>query len=342
MSDQSAAESNQLADQCFKKGDFHGCIHWAARAEDLARQTDENRQELWAIEQQSIAWANLGEPKKGLDAATRLMKQAKRYSQDDYYVEGTRLFASRAADIDLRNRWREIRPILLEGLETARRLGNNFEEVYHLYRLGGYAWWVGEEEQGLAWLQEALNALRPDTDDPQAFFRYAINNSLSGLMLKRGNHADAVRYAQIALGAAQEGGNPDFVASAQLTLAWAERARGELAEALRLVEEVLSQARQMGWKGQEQDAEYLRGELLREMGHPEQAELAARRALELAREMKFKEEEVECLLSLGQVLLALKRREEAREVLQQARRLSQERDYADHFQKAEELLTGCQ
>jgi tetratricopeptide (TPR) repeat protein len=74
------------------------------------------------------------------------------------------------------------------------------------------------------------------------------------------------------------------------------------------------------------------------MGHPEQAEPSARRALELARETKLKEEEVECLLSLGQVLLALKRREEAREILQQARRLSQERDYADHFQKAEELL----
>jgi len=61
----------------------------------------------------------------------------------------------------------------------------------------------------------------------------------------------------------------------------------------------------------------------------------------MARQMKFNEEEVECLLSLGQVLLALKRREEAREILQQARRLSQERDYADHFQKAEELLAGC-
>jgi len=94
----------------------------------------------------------------------------------------------------------------------------------------------------------------------------------------------------------------------------------------------------MGWKGNEQVAEYLRGELLRDMGHPDQAESAARRALELVREMKFKEKEVECLLSLGQVLLALKRHEEAREILQQARRLSQERDYADHFEEAEELL----
>jgi hypothetical protein len=56
--------------------------------------------------------------------------------------------------------------------------------------------------------------------------------------------------------------------------------------------------------------------------------------------MKLKEQEVECLLSLGQVLLALKRPQEAREVLQQAQRLSQERDYADHFQRADELLRG--
>src|SRR3712207_7425197 len=38
-------------------------------------------------------------------------------------------------------------------------------------------------------------------------------------------------------------------------------------------------------------------------------------------------------------LLALGRKEEARDALRQARWLSQERDYADHFHKAEALLT---
>lgn len=340
MSEQSAAELNQLASKRFDTGDFHGCIHWAEQAEVRARQADENRQELWAISQQASAWANLGEQKKGLEAATRLMERARRYGDEDYLLRGTRLFASRAAAIDLRNRWREIRPILLEGLETARRIGNNWEEVYHLLRLGGYAWQVGEEEQGFAWLQEALNALRPDTDG-QAWFRCAINSSLSGLMRRRGDHAEAVRYAQIALGAAQEDGNPMFVANAQLTLARAERERGELAEALRLADEVLPRAQDMGWKDTEQRAEYLRGELLRELGYLDQAEASARRSLDLAREMQVKEEEVECLLSWGQALLALGRNEKARDALKQARRLSQERDYADHFQKAEELLAGC-
>lgn len=340
MSEQSAAELNQLASKRFDAGDFHGCIHWAEQAEVRARQTDEKRQELWAISSQTIAWANLGEQKKGLEVATRLMERARRYGEEGFLLSGTRLFASRAAVIDLRNRWREIRPILLEGLETARRIGDNFEEVYHLLRLGDYAWRAGEEEQGFAWLQEALNVLRPDTDG-QAFFRYTINQSLSGLMCRRGDHAEAVRYAQTALGAAQEDGNPSFVADAQLTLARAERERKELAEALRLADGVLPWAQEMGWKDTERDAEYLRGELLRELGYLDQAEASARRALDLAREMQGKEDEVQGLLSWGQALLALGRREEARDALRQARRLSQERDYADHFQKAEELLAGC-
>jgi len=340
MSEQSTAELNELANKRFEAGDFHGCIHWAEQAEVRARQTDENCQELWAIGVQVEAWANLGEEKMGLEAATRLMDRARKYGQEDYLLSGTRLFANRAAAIDLRNRWREIRSILIEGLETARRLGSRNEEVEHLRRLGEFAWQVGEEKQGFAWLQEALNILEQGTDY-DSFFRYVLNAALSGLMRKRGNHTEALRYAEIALEAAQEDGNPNFVADAQLTLARVERARGELDQALQLADGILPQARQMRWNETERQAEYLRGELLCELGYPESAEMAAQRALELAQDLQLKEEEVECLLSCGQALLALARKEEARNALKQARRLSQERDYADHFEKAEELLVKC-
>ena len=324
-------------DQCFNRGEYHRAIAFCQEAVTRAREKGDTGNELEALARLPVAWGNIPDGEKRIEAATRLLARARELGNKKYEMDAALRLAEALRDLDLRGRWRELKPLLLEGLETARQLGDHWWEVYHLKTLGNCAVWMGEEEQGLAWLQEALNAIQPGMEE-EHYFRGGVNEGLSLLMRQRGDYAEAVRYAEMAVDEFRQDGNPHFVASAQLTLAGAERARGELAEALRLVEEVLSQARQMGWKGRERSAEYLRGELLREMGHPDQAEPAARRALELVREMKFKEEEVECLLSLGQVLLALKRRQEAREVLQQARRLSQERDYADHFQKAEELL----
>jgi len=323
--------------QCFNRGEYHRAIAFYQEAVTRARERGDADNELVALSCLPTAWGNIPDGEKMIEAATRLLARARELGNKKYEMQAALRLAEALSDLDLRGRWRELKPLLLEGLETARQLGDHWWEVYHLKTLGNCAVWMGEEEQGLAWLQEALNAIQPGMEK-EHYFRGEVNEGLSSLMRQRGDHAEAVRYAEMAVDEARQHGNPDFVASAQLTLARAERARGELAEALRLVEEVLSQARQMGWKGNEQVAEYLRGELLREMGHPDQAESAARRALELVREMKFKEKEVECLLSLGQVLLALKRHEEAREILQQARRLSQERDYADHFEEAEELL----
>jgi len=328
----------QQARQCFNRGEFRRAIALYEEIAAWARQEGETARELEALEGIPPALANAGEPESMLRAATNLLHRARELNNEKYQMRATIWLAAAISRIDLRGRWYELRPLLLDGLATARRLGDDHWEIYCLMRLGGYAVRVGEEEQGFAWLQEALNAIGPNTD-AREFFRHNIYQSLSFLMRKRGNHIEAVRYAEMSLGAAKEDGNPNFIANIQLTLARAEQARGELDEAFRLVEEVLPQVQQMGWKGDEQWGEYLRGELLREMGHPEQAEPSARRALQLARERKVKEDEVECLLSLGRVLLALGRRDEARDALVQARRLAQERDYADHFEKAEELLS---
>ena len=323
--------------QCFNRGEYQRAIAFYQEAVTRARERGDTGNELGALARLPAAWGNIPDGEKMIEAATRLLARARELGNKKYEMQAALRLAEALSHLDLRGRWRELKPLLLEGLEIARQWGDHWWEVYHLKTLGGCAVWVEEEEQGLVWLQEALNAIRPGMDK-EHYFRGEVNEDLSSLMCQRGDHAEAVRYAEMAVDEFRQHGNPHFVAGAQLALAWAERARGELAEALRLVEEVLPQARQMGWKGREWSAEYLRGELLRDMGHPDQAESAARRALELVREMKFKEEEVECLLSLGQVLLALKRHEEAREILQQARRLSQERDYADHFEEAEELL----
>lgn len=339
MSKQSAYELLQLAIKCFERGDYQGLIKWAKRAEVKARRDGETGYELWAIFQQTGGWGNIGDQQKALKAASRLMNRARQTKQEYWLIVGSKLFASRVAVIDLRNRWHEIRPLLLEGLQTARRLGNNYEEVDHLKALGQYAVVVGEEEQAYAWLQEALNAIEPNLERAD-FFRYAIYQALSKLVGNRGEYALAVYYADMSVEAAEERGNPDFVGDARLTLAEAEQARGELATALQIAEDVLAQARQRGWKSLELDAEYLRSEIKREQGQPEIAIPAARRALQLAQEMQGKEEQVECLLSLGQALQALGEQQEAFEVLRRARRLSQEHNYENHFNKAEELLAS--
>ena len=339
MSDQSLSGLIQQGLRCFNQGEYRRAIAFFEQALALARQNGNTGNELEVLSWLPIAYGNIPDGEKEIETATRLLARARELGNKNYEMQAAMRLAEALRDLDLRNRWRELKPLLLEGLETARQLGNAWWEVYHLKTLGGCAVRVGEEEQGFAWLQEALNAIRPGMEK-EHYFRAEVYSSFSFLMRQRREYEEAVRYAEMAVGEYREHGNPSFVASAQLTLARAERARGERAEALRLVEEVLSRARQMGWKGREQLAEYLRGELLREMGQPEQAEPATRQALELAREMKKKEDEVECLLSLGQVLLSLGRRDEARDVLIQARRLSQERDYADHFQKAEELLSA--
>src|SRR5262249_17673689 len=158
------------------------------------------------------------------------------------------------------------------------RRRDSVEEVYHLMRLGKFATWVGDIDHGFAWLQDALNTLSPGMAN-HSFFRSQICVALSKVMQQRGDNDDAVRYAEVAVGAAKEIGGYTYIADAQLMLAAAEQARGEWVEALRLADEVLSHAQREGWKHYEMEAGYLRGELLREMGWLELAEAAAQRAL---------------------------------------------------------------
>jgi tetratricopeptide (TPR) repeat protein len=337
MSDQSASELIQLGIKSFNRGDYQRALGWFEQAVTRARRDGQTGWELEALGWLAVAWGNLGEYEKNAEAATRLLARARQVENETYEMKAALRLCGALADIDLRARWHEIRPLMIEGLAIARRLGNNYYEVYHLMRLGGYAVWMDEQEQGYAWLQEALSAIGPGTEQA-AFFRCGIYADLSLLMRERKDYAEAVRYAEMAVGQAEQGGNPQFVAYARLTLARAERARGELGAALVIVEEVLPAARERGWQGEEQDAEYLRGEMERVLGHPKVAVAAARRALALAQAMKLKEEEVECMLSLGQALHALGERAEAREVLQHARHLCQERDYEDNFNEVEELL----
>jgi tetratricopeptide (TPR) repeat protein len=338
MSKQSPSELIEQGLRHFNRGDFRRAIMCYQEAAILARTQSNDDDELLALENLSVAWGNLADYQKEIEVATRLLARARQLQDEHYEMVATLRLCESLADLDLRERWGEIKPLLLTGLATARRLQDKSYEGYHLLHLGQYAVHVGESERGFNWLQEVLNLTDMGREDENIFFRGEAYRALSELMLKRGEHAEALRYAEMAVDVYRK--EAFFVTYAQLDLARAERAQGERAEALRLVEKVLPQARQMGWQEVEQEAEFLRGELERELGHLQEAEVAARQALKLAQKMKEKEEEVECLLSLGQALLAEKRHDDAGELLKQARRLSQERNYDDHFNKAEVLLQG--
>jgi len=331
-------DAMKQAHAAFRQGHFRKAAGWYALAEMRARVYGQVPEELAALSGQAVAWLNAGDPTRGIESATRLLARARQQHNRSYEMQSSLWLGAALAAVDLRNRWREIRPLLLEGLDVARQLGDGFYEVYHLLRLGDYAVRMGEEEQSFVWLQDALNALNPKLEE-QNFFRSEIYRALSDLMCRRNDLAEATRYAEMALGAAEEDGNPAFVASAQLALAAVERVTGQTANALSRAGEVLYAASHYGWTAHEQQAQQLRAELLLDMSQYQAARLAARRALELAQEMHAREAEVQALLSLGQTLAALGEQDNARHTLSLARRLSQERDYADHFQRAEQLLT---
>ena len=337
MSRQSPSDLIEQGRQHFNRGDYRRAVTCYQEAAVLARAQGNDDAELLALDGLGFAFQNLGNFQKQIEVATRLLARARQTQYETYQMRATFLLVIALARLDLRGRWQELKPLLLEGVRLARHLDERYFEIYHLARLGRYAVRMGEEEQGFAWLQEALNLIGPDTEN-RSYFLGEVYGSLSLLMRKRGIHTEAIRYAEMAVGARRARGNPQFVVTAQLFLIRAELARGERAEALRLVEEILPQTRRNGWKAKEQEAEYLRGEIERELGHPKEAEVAAREALQLAQEMKLKEEEVECLLSLGQALLTQKQHDEAYELLKQARRLSQERNYDNHFNKTEAIL----
>jgi tetratricopeptide (TPR) repeat protein len=120
-------------------------------------------------------------------------------------------------------------------------------------------------------LQDALNALTPGTDEAP-FFRFRIYKSLSQWAQGRNDKAEALRYAEMSLGAARENGNPSFIASAQLHLARVQRWRGELSEALELTEESLVTSRRLNIEFDVVNATALKVQLLVELGLRDEAQ----------------------------------------------------------------------
>lgn len=237
------AQGRQLEDQ----GNYQKAIPRFEEAVVLARRDSDEQNELWALNRLSVCWYALGNYEKSADVATTLLARARVAQDKSHEMKAMLDIACALSSLNLRERWPELKQLLLEGLALARHLQEYRYECDFLFRLGYWAVLVREYEQGFNHLQEALNMIRPGMEYQQ-FYYYLIYCALSELMCKRKQYNEAIRYAEMALGAAQKDGSPLSIADAHLVLAHAELARGERAEALRLIAQVLLQAHEYGWK----------------------------------------------------------------------------------------------
>jgi tetratricopeptide (TPR) repeat protein len=286
------------------------------------------------------AYMRLGKYDLALESATTLLARARKLGQEEFEGEAIGSLAMVIEHVDLRGRWHELKPLLVQAFQIARKHSSGYWMVQHPETLGRCSLRMGELEDALRWLQEALDAIHSGVPEPD-FFRTRIYQSMSDIARLRGNLTQAVRYAESALGTAQENKeySPHLEYMARLTLAKADWARGEKGAATKLAEEVLARAKQENWPVEEQSSSSILGDWERELGHYTTSERAARHGLELARRMKMKEDEVICLLSLGRTLELLSRKEEARDCWVLAKRLADERNYRDHLDDAGNALS---
>ena len=273
MSNEDPDDFIKQGDQLFNQGNYQAALGCFTQAVALARQSGQTRVELDGLDFLTVCWANLGENTKMAEAAARLLARAKQLDNQNYQMRAGLRLATALARIDLPTRWPEIRQVLLDGLHTARLLADDWSIVYHLDKLGQYAQQMGEAEAAYAWLQDALNTLTPATYGAMQF-RLRIYRSFSLLAERQGQRADALRYAEMALGAAREDRNPAFIAAAQHSLAEIQRWLGERAEALALVEEALATFRRLNLQGDTVECLALKVALLVDLGLREQAEEA--------------------------------------------------------------------
>ena len=248
------------------------------------------------------AFLNLGEFESAIDAGTRLLARARQAKDEEYKVEAALWLALTLGKFDLRGRWQEIRTLLLEGLETARAIGDPHIVIYHLTRLGAFAVQMGELDNGLSWLQEALGSMDELSRDEAHWFRGHLYNSLAALMIRRQELLEARRYVEISIGELENCGQLVDIAYASDTLALIHYECGEWTEARHLLGLVLETARASGSAVLEQEAEYLRSKVERELGDLETSLSAGKQSLDLARQMHMKEAEVITLISVGRTL----------------------------------------
>ncbi len=328
----------RLGDERYVLGDFRGAIQWYQSAAKIASSHAYHDPALAAWIRVSEASHAIPDIKQAIESATSALVLARKVQSVRYELKAILCLVEALGLIDLRNRWHEVQPLLIAGIEQSRMLDDSMLQVDYLMRLGEISIRLYEAEEAYTCLQDALNALNFHTNGARKSHHCRLYLAFSEWHRKHGSLNEALRYVEMAIGVARESKSPYLLALSQLGMAHVGLLGDEYRKALGFAEEALLQARKMGWKNVEQQGEGLQCKLAYKLGLLDEAETAARKALDLAREIQTREAEVESLLNWGEVLLARQHYTDAHDKLNQARRLSQERDYADHFAQAEKLL----
>lgn len=244
----------QLGDAQYALGNFTGAFKWyqAAVSSASAREYYEPELVAWLRIANVCCW--VPNARQALESATTALAKARSFKSMYYEARAILHFIEAVAVLNLRDRWQEMYPILLEGVENAYRQQDDLLRASYLICLGECTVKLDKLNMAYDYLQDALNALSLKGRQQRCDLHYRIYQTLSVLWLKKRNQDMAMVYAGIAVNAAQEDYRPYFVASGFLVKARVEKARGHIVEAIKLVEDVLQQSREMGWGGMELEA----------------------------------------------------------------------------------------
>lgn len=331
-------ENQKLAWASEHRGDLETAAYWYQELINISRNDGYFESEMLYTSNLAEMQARSGNLQQSIETATRLLARAREKNSKVFEMRATGRLIEPLLLINARARWKEVVPLLKDGLQLAKQLNVNYWEIYFLLLTAQGYLHLNFIENAYHDLNEALSYITSTTDD-YMHLKSRVYWLLARVFLKKHNFIDATYCAELAIGIAREGGVLDFLAQADIVLAETYWREGEKADALKLVEDVSVQSKKLKWKGVEQSSELLLSEFRRELGYYDQALQACERSLHLACEMQTPEEEIKSLLSLGKLLTTISKKKEAQEALQKARRISQEWDYEDHFNTAESLLT---
>ena len=340
MSKQSAWSLWRMGRQAFERGDFDLSIRYSKQAADAARDERDSYLELMSLEEVAIASGNLSEEQQAIQFATRLMIRAKELDNKKFQMCGGLRLCESLASMDVRGKWDEIRPLLLEGLDLAQQLNDRWYEIYHLTRLGYYDARCSNLEQAMDYLEQALSLMTPFINK-SAYFYTEIYSYMSYVLRKQGNLDEAQRYAELSVMYAYHHGNPNFICEAELFALEVRLEREEYEPSLAKLERLQETAEQNSWRSELQMAKYHRALALLKTGDAEAALPLALDAIDLAKSLNAHEEEVEAMLRAATIHIALSQHDAAKALLASTKALATERDYDDHLHTTEALLAQC-
>src|SRR5260370_13059901 len=193
----------QFGDDRYMLGDFVGAIQWYEAAARIASANDYHELRLLICLRMAHAWLWIPDAKRAIEQASLALAQANRFNNNHNKAEAILYLIEALGVIDLRHRWREMSPLLVAEVRKAHALQDYPLQEDYLICLGECAARMHELDNAYTSLQDALNILLIERGYRKDCY-YRIYQSLSELMLKRGDFSEAARYSEMAVGVAIE------------------------------------------------------------------------------------------------------------------------------------------